>query len=194
MNDADRFFARVRPTSSGCLIWVGCIRSDGYGSFRAGGRSILAHRWLFERIGIFDHALHLVLDHLCRNRACVRPSHLEPVTRAENTRRSPLVGQHWRDKTRCPYGHPYDKENTLYYRGRRHCRTYKRTGGYSTYEWRAAYMRGYRRQRRLAKLGSTIYHQTIASLSESGLAVTIGPPQIVGAHGRSQFVQAIGPA
>lgn len=66
----------------------------------------------------------LDLDHLCRMRCCVNPIHLEPVTRSENAKRSPIMGQGQSKKTHCPKGHPYSEANT--YRkpdGRRVCRT-----------------------------------------------------------------------
>lgn len=53
----------------------------------------------------------LVLDHLCRNRVCVNPDHLEQVTIGENVRRSPLHGVSGRAKTHCPSGHEYSGEN-----------------------------------------------------------------------------------
>lgn len=59
-----------------------------------------------ERAGPIPDGLDL--DHLCRNRACVNPAHLEPVTRQQNIQRSPLVGA----KTHCAKGHAYDEANT----------------------------------------------------------------------------------
>lgn len=95
-----------RVTESGCWVWMGCCNSKGYGHCK-GGRSILAHRVVYEMLAgeIPDG---LVLDHLCRVTSCVNPSHLEPVTEAENSNRR--VGA----KTHCPSGHKYDSSNTYF--------------------------------------------------------------------------------
>ena len=64
----------------------------------------------------------LTIDHLCRNRACVNPDHLEPVTHAENVSRG-FINRVNSAKTHCPQGHAYDAANT--HRdaaNRRHCR------------------------------------------------------------------------
>lgn len=70
----------------GCRVWTRAIQRNGYGCMSLDGKRYLAHRVSYETfIGpIPDGA---VIDHLCRNRACILPAHLEPVTHAENTRR-----------------------------------------------------------------------------------------------------------
>lgn len=87
---AARFWTSVEKTD-GCWIWHGQIRRDGYGTFNVDGRNVRAHRFAFE-LGREPTPTGLDLDHLCRNRRCVNPAHLEPVTRGENLRRSPLTG------------------------------------------------------------------------------------------------------
>lgn len=71
----------------GCWFWLGATNSDGYGRIRIEGKTKFAHRIYYEHhIGPIPDGLEL--DHLCRNRSCVRPEHLEPVTHKENIRRS----------------------------------------------------------------------------------------------------------
>lgn len=109
----ERFVRMVEVDEvSGCHVWTGAL-SDGYGCFNLGDgqKSYRAHRFSYELVhGPIPEGL--VLDHLCRNRACVRVEHLEAVTSRENTLRGENFSAVNARKTRCPQDHPYDEENT----------------------------------------------------------------------------------
>lgn len=91
---AERFWAKVsKAAGDGCWEWTAAKYSNGYGAFQYfHGKVSVAHRWAYaaEFGPIPDN---LVLDHLCRNVACVRPSHLEAVTQRENVHRGLNVGR-----------------------------------------------------------------------------------------------------
>jgi len=73
----------------GCWEWTAGINNRGYGMVQTDGRTEPAHRVIYQLLGgIIPPGMHV--DHLCRNRSCVRPSHLEPVTVSENQSRGML--------------------------------------------------------------------------------------------------------
>lgn len=109
-------------SKTGCWNWKRCISDNGYGLVTVAGKNARAHRVSYEaRFGPIQAGLSL--DHLCRNRACINPDHLEPVTHRENCRRGMgATGVNAR-KSHCLRGHEFTAENTMRRSdGKRECR------------------------------------------------------------------------
>lgn len=122
----ERFWTRV-DKSGECWLWVGSLDQDGYGKY--GRPTMRAHIFAYTtEVGPVPDGLEL--DHLCRNRRCVRPLHLEPVTNAVNVLRGEGPSAMNARKIQCDAGHPFDSENTyMAPSGKRVCRTCVRAAG-----------------------------------------------------------------
>lgn len=94
-----------------CWEWTGYRNPLGYGQFTvAKYTKRIAHRYIYELLlGPLETGKEL--DHLCRNRGCVNPDHLEPVTHVENMRRSASPNVIARRRGRCLRGHPLAGDN-----------------------------------------------------------------------------------
>jgi|ERR1035437_6160 hypothetical protein len=119
-----RLVKKYEIQEDGCWLWVAAKDRGGYGVVRFNGKACRAHRVMYELlIGPIPDGL--VIDHLCKVRACVNPVHMEPVTIAENTFRGTIYIRkaEWAASiTHCPFGHPYDESNTDYQPHGRRCR------------------------------------------------------------------------
>jgi hypothetical protein len=133
LSETQRFWAKVAKTE-GCWLWLAGKSSAGYGNVKMDGRWQGAHRVAYTLLrGPIPEGLQL--DHLCRNRACVNPAHLDPCTAKENAMRSELTLQSRnKRKTHCPKGHPYGGDNLVVVRGERYCRECRNQ---STRKWRS---------------------------------------------------------
>lgn len=105
------FMRKLRIDPEGCWEWQGVI-VNGYGVFGKGS----AHRYSYELCYGKKIAEGLQLDHLCRNRKCVNPVHLEEVTLKENVLRGEGITAVNKRKTHCIHGHEFSLENTRHYR------------------------------------------------------------------------------
>jgi len=149
----ERIRSRVTVTESGCWEFNGCRIKQGYGRISWNQRLWLTHRVTYTvTVGAIPDDLEI--DHLCKNKTCCNPDHLEAVTRSENLRR----GTQWHhtvaretSKAHCPAGHTYDPENTyITPQGHRQCRKCKQAAyaRYTASGRRAAAARARRAARR----------------------------------------------
>lgn len=151
---------RIMPEpNSGCWIWIGARHPDGYGNVlhKKYGTS-QAHRLVYSYAGrVIPEGMQL--DHKCRNRACVNPDHLEPVSQHENWFRGKGPARLNLDKTHCPKGHELARDPARPNRRKcvtcdqEHAAEQRRNGTYKAWreknrEHTAAYMREYYQRRR----------------------------------------------
>lgn len=107
----ERFWSKV-DKSGDCWLWTGGRNVDGYGFLNHGTGGKRSHVIAYNML-VGEVPAGMELDHLCRNRQCVNPAHLEPVTHRENVLRGAGPAARHAKKTHCIHGHPFDPTNTL---------------------------------------------------------------------------------
>jgi hypothetical protein len=108
-----RFWDKVYPEpNTSCWLWGAYTNKKGYGQYRVRGAVNTAHREAYMALVGGIPEAHQI-DHLCRQRCCVNPSHLEAVTGIVNHLRG-LRNQNTA-KTECDYGHPLSGGNLYTY-------------------------------------------------------------------------------
>ena len=126
------FWIKVTPLTSGCWAWMGSISSNGYGRFyftdHSGAQKWQAHRYSYHMMrGPIPPGM--TIDHLCRNKSCVNPDHLDVVTLKENIRWSLPYRTYHKGlycSTSCVHGHLWTPETTYYHKGSRSCKVCNR--------------------------------------------------------------------
>ena len=125
-DDLSRLLSRTKKQEDGCWVWQGARLTNGYGSVRVlrdgVSKAALAHRLAYELVsGPIPAGMQL--DHLCRVRHCINPTHLEPVTQVTNILRGESPWARRKRQTHCIHGHPLAGANVRVRRdGTRQCR------------------------------------------------------------------------
>jgi len=121
--DHERFLSNISTNNGGCWVWNGFINNYGYGEFGISGKRYRAHRVSFS---LFSGELvnGMVIDHICKNKACVNPDHLRQVTQKfnclDNSSSPPAINS---VKTHCKYGHELTDDNVYKHSSGRYCLT-----------------------------------------------------------------------
>lgn len=121
----ERIRSKIEVRPNGCWQWTAAKYGKGYALVRWEGGNRLAHRIVYQLLrGVTPPEL--TCDHLCRNRACVNPWHIELVTNRKNVLRGQGITAVNARKTHCKHGHEFTEENTRWRirdgRWRRVCR------------------------------------------------------------------------
>lgn len=129
----DRFWALVdKQSADDCWPWLGPLNAKGYGRFAANGSVEMAHR-SSVRLSGRDIPSDLEVDHICRNRRCVNPSHLRVVTHRQNLLSGETIVAANAAKTHCHNGHPLSGANLVLTVGKRVCKECRRARSEAEY-------------------------------------------------------------
>lgn len=110
MDNTKQRFESFTKKSGNCIVWKNYLDKDGYGFFYFKKKLRKAHRVSYY-LSFGDIPKGMVIDHLCKNRSCVNPSHLRCVTKRQNVlENSNSVAAINSKKTHCKYGHLFDKK------------------------------------------------------------------------------------
>lgn len=111
-----------RPDLGPCWLWTGCL-ATGYGRFLDDNHKVVqAHKFSLVLANGCEPPADLDIDHLCRIRSCVNPTHLESVTRRINLLRGQTIVSAQTKRSSCPHGHPLTGANVYHWRGHRTCK------------------------------------------------------------------------
>lgn len=113
-----RFLAKINPAANGCWLWTGAMMPNGYGRCTVAQVGWLPHRLAYEYF-VGRIPSNKEIDHLCRNRACVNPTHMEPVTHVVNMRRG-TAGERIAELNRSRRGLPQTAAQAKINVGRKH--------------------------------------------------------------------------
>ncbi len=117
-------FIKIPKDPNGCWIWIGCFHWNGYGQLTFDHEHYRSHRFVYEYL-VDQIPKGIELHHVCENRRCVNPFHLQPLTPKEHMMKGMGIGRINIEKTHCNHGHKFTKENIINYNGWRYCRKCK---------------------------------------------------------------------
>jgi len=132
-----RLMEKCATDKNRCWVWEGSLSPQGYGQISINNRPYLTHR---VSLALFKPDLFedvLWVDHTCKNRKCINPSHLRPVSQKINaTENSSSAAAGNRTKTHCKHGHEFSPENTRFRHIDKERRNYGRICRQCEKEWK----------------------------------------------------------